>query len=256
MRRGATAQSAGFTIVATAGTAKALERARIPAEVLKKVGEGSPHVVDAIRSKTIAMVVNTTLGRQRGARQLFAQAPDAPRQHPVLHDDVGGAGRCRRSRPNAKGATSRCAAFKNGTAESSWAALGADEVPRHAVLRGGRSWGASRPRTRDLSRLDLSRSGPTDCALLASRGRDAKVSARPALTRSQRTCGPTNAHPRRRPKGYSNWPAPRPCAASAPRPSARSKTMPPPAPSAGCSKKVSSRCTTWHAGRLGGWAQS
>ena len=57
-----TAQGAGFTIVATEGTAKALERARIPAEVLKKVGEGSPHVVDAIRGKTIALVVNTTSG--------------------------------------------------------------------------------------------------------------------------------------------------------------------------------------------------
>jgi carbamoyl-phosphate synthase large subunit len=52
----------GFSIVATAGTAKALERAQIPAEVLKKVGEGSPHVVDEIRAKTIAMVVNTTQG--------------------------------------------------------------------------------------------------------------------------------------------------------------------------------------------------
>jgi carbamoyl-phosphate synthase large subunit len=52
----------GFSIVATAGTAKALERAQIPTEVLRKVGEGSPHVVDAIRAKTIAMVVNTTLG--------------------------------------------------------------------------------------------------------------------------------------------------------------------------------------------------
>ncbi|HKQ70560.1 MAG TPA: carbamoyl-phosphate synthase large subunit, partial [Polyangiaceae bacterium] len=52
----------GFSIVATAGTAKALERAQIPAEVLKKVGEGSPHVVDAIRGKDIALVVNTTQG--------------------------------------------------------------------------------------------------------------------------------------------------------------------------------------------------
>jgi carbamoyl-phosphate synthase large subunit len=56
----------GFTIVATEGTAKALERAQIPAEVIRKVGEGSPHVVDAIRAKTIAMVVNTT----RGAKEV------------------------------------------------------------------------------------------------------------------------------------------------------------------------------------------
>jgi len=52
----------GFTIVATEGTARALERAQIPAEILRKVAEGSPHAVDAIRSKTIALVVNTTQG--------------------------------------------------------------------------------------------------------------------------------------------------------------------------------------------------
>jgi carbamoyl-phosphate synthase large subunit len=52
----------GFTIVATEGTAKAMERAQVPAETIKKVREGSPHVVDAIRKKTIDMVVNTTMG--------------------------------------------------------------------------------------------------------------------------------------------------------------------------------------------------
>jgi carbamoyl-phosphate synthase large subunit len=52
----------GFTIAATRGTAKALERAQIRAEVLNKVAEGSPHVVDAMRSRSIVLVVNTTQG--------------------------------------------------------------------------------------------------------------------------------------------------------------------------------------------------
>ena len=52
----------GFDILATRGTAAALTRARVPAEVVKKVNEGSPHVVDAIRSGTIAITVNTTTG--------------------------------------------------------------------------------------------------------------------------------------------------------------------------------------------------
>jgi carbamoyl-phosphate synthase large subunit len=52
----------GFDIAATRGTAAALARARIPVEVIKKVNEGSPDVVDAIRSGTIAVVVNTTIG--------------------------------------------------------------------------------------------------------------------------------------------------------------------------------------------------
>jgi carbamoyl-phosphate synthase large subunit len=52
----------GFQIVATVGTARALERARIAATPMCKVGEGSPHVVDAIREGAIALVVNTTVG--------------------------------------------------------------------------------------------------------------------------------------------------------------------------------------------------
>jgi carbamoyl-phosphate synthase large subunit len=52
----------GFELLATSGTAAALARARVPSDVVKKVGEGSPHVVDAIRSGTVGIVVNTTLG--------------------------------------------------------------------------------------------------------------------------------------------------------------------------------------------------
>ncbi len=52
----------GFEVLATRGTAAALTRARIAAEVVKKVNEGSPHVVDTIRSGTVAIVVNTTIG--------------------------------------------------------------------------------------------------------------------------------------------------------------------------------------------------
>jgi carbamoyl-phosphate synthase large subunit len=55
-------RATGFEILATRGTAAALQRARIPCEAINKVAEGSPHVVDAIRSGTIAMVVNTTMG--------------------------------------------------------------------------------------------------------------------------------------------------------------------------------------------------
>jgi carbamoyl-phosphate synthase large subunit len=52
----------GYEIVCTRGTAAALQRARIPCEPVNKVREGAPHVVDAIRSGTIALVVNTTIG--------------------------------------------------------------------------------------------------------------------------------------------------------------------------------------------------
>ncbi len=52
----------GFDVLATVGTAAALSRARIPARVVQKVNQGSPHVVDTIRNGTVAIVVNTTMG--------------------------------------------------------------------------------------------------------------------------------------------------------------------------------------------------
>jgi carbamoyl-phosphate synthase large subunit len=52
----------GFEIIATRGTAQAIQRARIPCDAINKVNEGSPHVVDAIKSGTIAVVINTTIG--------------------------------------------------------------------------------------------------------------------------------------------------------------------------------------------------
>jgi len=52
----------GYEIVATRGTAAALERARVPAQVVRKVREGSPHALDALSSGRVGLVVNTTVG--------------------------------------------------------------------------------------------------------------------------------------------------------------------------------------------------
>jgi carbamoyl-phosphate synthase large subunit len=52
----------GFEIVATHGTALAIERARVPVQRINKVAEGSPHVVDAVRAGTVQLVINTTEG--------------------------------------------------------------------------------------------------------------------------------------------------------------------------------------------------
>jgi carbamoyl-phosphate synthase large subunit len=63
---GALLQSLGFELVATSGTARALQRIGIPVRTVAKVTEGSPHVVDLIRAGEIALVINTPAGR--GAR--------------------------------------------------------------------------------------------------------------------------------------------------------------------------------------------
>jgi len=49
----------GYTIVATRGTAAALDAAGIPVTAVNKVKEGRPHVVDMIVNDEIAMVINT-----------------------------------------------------------------------------------------------------------------------------------------------------------------------------------------------------
>jgi carbamoyl-phosphate synthase large subunit len=52
----------GFQILATRGTAEFLSAQGVPAEVVYKVHEGRPNVVDLIKSHKIAIVFNTPLG--------------------------------------------------------------------------------------------------------------------------------------------------------------------------------------------------
>ncbi|MCM2263566.1 MAG: carbamoyl-phosphate synthase large subunit [Desulfuromonadales bacterium] len=56
--------AAGFTIVATRGTANFFRDHGVPTLPINKVKEGRPHIVDAIKSNEIAMVFNTTFGAE------------------------------------------------------------------------------------------------------------------------------------------------------------------------------------------------
>ncbi|KAK0359488.1 hypothetical protein LTR94_031111, partial [Friedmanniomyces endolithicus] len=56
--------AAGFTIVATGGTADHLSRAGLPIERVNKVAQGRPHIVDRIKDGGIALIFNTTEGWQ------------------------------------------------------------------------------------------------------------------------------------------------------------------------------------------------
>ncbi len=57
-------KAAGFTLIATTGTARAIEAAGIDIERINKVMEGRPHIVDAIKNGEIDLIINTTEGRQ------------------------------------------------------------------------------------------------------------------------------------------------------------------------------------------------
>jgi carbamoyl-phosphate synthase large subunit len=54
----------GFRLVATGGTAAFLSAEGLKVERIKKVLEGRPNIVDAMKNREIQLVFNTTEGRQ------------------------------------------------------------------------------------------------------------------------------------------------------------------------------------------------
>ena len=54
----------GFKLIATKGSADIIEQSGCPVQIVNKVKEGRPHIVDMIKSDKIDLIVNTTEGRQ------------------------------------------------------------------------------------------------------------------------------------------------------------------------------------------------
>ena len=54
----------GFQLVATRGTAAALQAVGIPCTLVNKVYEGRPHIVDMIKNGELQFIINTTEGRK------------------------------------------------------------------------------------------------------------------------------------------------------------------------------------------------
>ncbi|MEP6868620.1 MAG: carbamoyl-phosphate synthase large subunit, partial [Novosphingobium sp.] len=54
----------GFSLIATSGTQRYLAAAGVPVELVNKVAEGRPHIVDRIVDGDVAMIFNTTEGWQ------------------------------------------------------------------------------------------------------------------------------------------------------------------------------------------------
>ena len=54
----------GFSIVATGGTARFLEESGLEVELVNKVAQGRPHIVDQITDGGIDLIFNTTEGAQ------------------------------------------------------------------------------------------------------------------------------------------------------------------------------------------------
>ena len=67
----------GFVVVATRGTAAAINAAGVPCTVVNKVTEGRPHIVDMIKNNEIAMVIHTVEERRNAiadSRQIRTSA--------------------------------------------------------------------------------------------------------------------------------------------------------------------------------------
>ncbi len=56
--------AAGFSVIATKGTARFLSEKGFDVEVINKVAEGRPHIVDLIKNKEIVFVINTVSDAQ------------------------------------------------------------------------------------------------------------------------------------------------------------------------------------------------
>ena len=54
----------GFQIVATSGTARALQNAGVPVQRVLKIHEGRPHVLDLVLNREVRLIINTPNGRR------------------------------------------------------------------------------------------------------------------------------------------------------------------------------------------------
>jgi carbamoyl-phosphate synthase large subunit len=59
----------GFQLLATRGTAAALQAAGLPVQVVPKIGEGSPNLLDYITGKRVQLLVNTPSPERRAEQQ-------------------------------------------------------------------------------------------------------------------------------------------------------------------------------------------
>jgi len=53
----------GFQLLATPGTANVLKAGGVPVDVILKIAEGRPNILDKMKNNEIALVINTPAGR-------------------------------------------------------------------------------------------------------------------------------------------------------------------------------------------------
>ncbi|MEQ1663303.1 MAG: carbamoyl-phosphate synthase large subunit [Thiobacillus sp.] len=85
-----TLRDLGFSIVATRGTAQAIEAAGIPVAVVNKVKEGRPHIVDMIKNGDIDFIVNV-VDDKKAVKDSYAIRAEALARRVVYFTTLAGA---------------------------------------------------------------------------------------------------------------------------------------------------------------------
>jgi carbamoyl-phosphate synthase large subunit len=81
----------GFTLLATRGTATAIQAAGIPVAAVNKVNEGRPHIVDMIKNNEIVLLVNTVDEKRAAIQDSRSIRTSALAQKVTLFTTIEGA---------------------------------------------------------------------------------------------------------------------------------------------------------------------
>ena len=81
----------GFSLIATRGTATAIEAAGLPVTSVNKVTEGRPHIVDMIKNNEITFIINTVEEKRSAIADSRSIRTSAMAQKITLYTTIEGA---------------------------------------------------------------------------------------------------------------------------------------------------------------------
>ncbi len=81
----------GFSLVATRGTAAAIERAGLKVQAVNKVMEGRPHIVDMLKNKEVSLIVNTVEEDRRSIQDSWSLRNAALQNRITYYTTMSGA---------------------------------------------------------------------------------------------------------------------------------------------------------------------
>ncbi|APV49973.1 carbamoyl phosphate synthase large subunit [Betaproteobacteria bacterium GR16-43] len=81
----------GFLLVATRGTAAALEKAGLTVQTVNKVMEGRPHIVDMVKNKEITLIINTVEEDRRSIQDSWSIRNSALQNRITYYTTIAGA---------------------------------------------------------------------------------------------------------------------------------------------------------------------